>query len=200
MPAATRVTELEAAIRAVCEPIFNKPLKDISFGLVLLRLFDTARQFDMEVQPQLVLLQKTLLNIEGLGRQLYPELDLWATAQPVLEEWMRQRTDPRTHLKRLVDNWSQISEDLLLLPDALHKIARRALEGQEENARESIQESPSVREAVNVARWNLHRCRVALGRGPMDRAGGGTAVAGVAVRGDWPCLDDSHRALKGLNP
>ena len=150
VPADTRVTELEAAVRAVCEPIFNKPLKDISFGLVLLRLFDTARQFDMEVQPQLVLLQKTLLNIEGLGRQLYPELDLWATAQPVLEEWMRQRTDPRTHLKRLVDTWSQISEDLLLLPDALHKIARRALEGQEENAPESIQESPSVREAVNV--------------------------------------------------
>ena len=150
VPADTRVTELEAAIRAVCEPIFNKPLKDISFGLVLLRLFDTARQFDMEVQPQLVLLQKTLLNIEGLGRQLYPELDLWATAQPVLEEWMRQRTDPRTHLKRLVDNWSQISEDLLLLPDALHKIARRALEGQEENKPESIQESPSVLKAVNV--------------------------------------------------
>jgi ubiquinone biosynthesis protein len=150
VPADTRVTELEAAIRAVCEPIFNKPLKDISFGLVLLRLFDTARQFDMEVQPQLVLLQKTLLNIEGLGRQLYPELDLWATAQPVLEEWMRQRTDPRTHLKRLVDNWSQISEDLLLLPDALHKIARRALEGQEENEPESTQESSSVRETVNV--------------------------------------------------
>ena len=150
VPADTRVTELEAAIRAVCEPIFNKPLKDISFGLVLLRLFDTARQFDMEVQPQLVLLQKTLLNIEGLGRQLYPELDLWATAQPVLEEWMRQRTDPRTHFKRLVDNWSQISEDLLLLPDALHKIARRALEGQEENEPESTQESPSVRKAVNV--------------------------------------------------
>ena len=150
VPADPRVTELEAAIRAVCEPIFNKPLKDISFGLVLLRLFDTARQFDMEVQPQLVLLQKTLLNIEGLGRQLYPELDLWATAQPVLEEWMRQRTDPRTHLKRLVDNWSQISEDLLLLPDALHKIARRALEGQEENEPESTQESPSVRKAVNV--------------------------------------------------
>ncbi|MGH8166014.1 MAG: ubiquinone biosynthesis regulatory protein kinase UbiB, partial [Woeseiaceae bacterium] len=84
VPAGTRVTELEAAVRAVCEPIFNKPLKDISFGLVLLRLFQTARQFNMEVQPQLVLLQKTLLAIEGLGRQLYPELDLWKTAKPVL--------------------------------------------------------------------------------------------------------------------
>ena len=103
MPAGTRVDELEAAVRAVCEPIFNKPLKDISFGLVLLRLFQTARQFNMEVQPQLVLLQKTLLAIEGLGRQLYPELDLWKTAKPVLEQWMRQRHDPRTRIKQLVE-------------------------------------------------------------------------------------------------
>ena len=150
VPAETRVTELEAAIRAVCEPIFNKPLKDISFGLVLLRLFDTARQFEMEVQPQLVLLQKTLLNIEGLGRQLYPELDLWATAQPVLEEWMRQRTDPRAHLKRLIDNWPQISEDLLLLPDALHRLARRALETQEASTRDSVEENPPARYAADV--------------------------------------------------
>ena len=128
VPADTRVTELEAAIRAVCEPIFNKPLKDISFGLVLLRLFDTARQFDMQVQPQLVLLQKTLLNIEGLGRQLYPDLDLWATAQPVLETWMRQRTDPRAQVRQLVEHWPQISEDLVLLPGALQQIARRALQ------------------------------------------------------------------------
>ncbi len=92
--AGTRVDELEAAVRAVCEPIFNKPLKDISFGLVLLRLFQTARQFNMEVQPQLVLLQKTLLAIEGLGRQLYPELDLWKTAKPVLEDWMRAAPRP----------------------------------------------------------------------------------------------------------
>ena len=112
MPAGTRVDELEAAVRAVCEPIFNKPLKDISFGLVLLRLFQTARRFNMEVQPQLVLLQKTLLQIEGLGRQLYPELDLWKTAKPVLEEWMRERHDPRTRFKQLVAAWPEISEDL----------------------------------------------------------------------------------------
>jgi ubiquinone biosynthesis protein len=112
-------------VRAVCEPIFNKPLKDISFGLVLLRLFQTARQFHMEVQPQLVLLQKTLLAIEGLGRQLYPELDLWKTAKPVLEEWMRERHDPRTRLKQLVAEWPQISEDLALLPRLLHRTLRR---------------------------------------------------------------------------
>jgi ubiquinone biosynthesis protein len=126
VPAGTRVDELEAAVRAVCEPIFNKPLKDISFGLVLLRLFQTARQFNMEVQPQLVLLQKTLLAIEGLGRQLYPELDLWKTAQPVLEDWMRERHDPRTRFKQLVDAWPQISDDLALLPRLLHRALRRA--------------------------------------------------------------------------
>ncbi len=128
VPANTRVTELEAAIRSVCEPIFNKPLKDISFGLVLLRLFETARRFDMQVQPQLVLLQKTLLNIEGLGRQLYPELDLWATAKPVLEKWMAHRTDPRTHLRELLRNWPRITEDLLLLPDTIQQILRGAAE------------------------------------------------------------------------
>ncbi|TDQ35323.1 ubiquinone biosynthesis regulatory protein kinase UbiB [Thiopseudomonas denitrificans] len=95
VPSTTRVNELEAAIRTVCEPIFEKPLKDISFGLLLLRLFQTARRFNMEVQPQLVLLQKTLLNIEGLGRQLYPDLDLWSTAKPYLERWMRQRYTPK---------------------------------------------------------------------------------------------------------
>ena len=91
VPAKTRVDEFEAAIRTVCEPIFDKPLKDISFGKTLLRLFQTARRFEMEVQPQLVLLQKTLLNIEGLGRQLDPELDLWTTAKPFLERWMDER-------------------------------------------------------------------------------------------------------------
>lgn len=129
VPPQTRVTELEAAVRSVCEPIFNKPLKDISFGLVLLRLFRTARRFDMQVQPQLVLLQKTLLNIEGMGRQLYPELDLWATAKPVLEQWMAQRTDPRTHLRALLENWPRLAEDLLLAPEAVRQVLRRAAAG-----------------------------------------------------------------------
>ncbi len=95
VPADTRVNELEAAIRSVCEPIFAKPLNEISFGQLLLKLFQTARRFDMQVQPQLVLLEKTLLNIEGLGRQLYPDLDLWDTAYPFLENWMEQRLGPR---------------------------------------------------------------------------------------------------------
>src|SRR5471030_874231 len=101
VPATTRVDELESAVRTVCEPIFNKPLKEISFAQVLLRLFETARRFDMQIQPQLILLQKTLLNVEGLGRQLYPELDLWNTAQPFLERWMRERVSPKTLLKEI---------------------------------------------------------------------------------------------------
>ncbi len=101
VPKETKVGELEAAIRTVCEPIFERPLKDISFGQLLVRLFQTARRFNMEVQPQLVLLEKTLLNVEGLGRQLYPELDLWSTAQPFLEEWMKDQVRPSTVVRSL---------------------------------------------------------------------------------------------------
>jgi ubiquinone biosynthesis protein len=124
VPADTRPDELEAAIRAVCEPIFNKPLREISFGLVLMRLFSTARAFRMEVQPQLVLLQKTLLAIEGLGRQLYPDLDLWQNAYPILERWVRERKDPRYVAKQLLAAWPDISEDLLLLPQYLRRRLR----------------------------------------------------------------------------
>lgn len=108
VPATTKVHDFAAAIRSVLEPIFEKPLAEISFGQVLIQLFTTARRFDMEVQPQLVLLQKTLLNIEGLGRQLYPELDLWTTAKPFLERWLRDRFGPKAafkELKRQLPNW-----------------------------------------------------------------------------------------------
>jgi ubiquinone biosynthesis protein len=111
VPRGTRVEEFEAAIRAVCEPIFAKPIKDISFGRLLLQLFQTARRFNMEVQPQLVLLQKTLFNIEGLGRRLYPDLDLWVTAKPFLENWMRERLGPRAllrTLKRELPKWWEL--------------------------------------------------------------------------------------------
>ncbi len=110
-----RVEEFESAIRAVCEPIFAKPLGEISYGQLLLRLFQTARRFHMEVQPQLVLLQKTLLQIEGLGRQLYPELDLWQTAKPFLEDWFRRRIHPRTLASRA---WEQLPVWAERLPDA----------------------------------------------------------------------------------
>ena len=120
VPADTRVNEFEAAIRTVCEPIFEKPLKDISFGHFLLGLFQTARRFNMEVQPQLVLLQKTLLNVEGLGRQLYPELDLWTTAQPFLEKWMRGRIGPAGLLKSLKIHLPEWIEQSPEMPQLVH--------------------------------------------------------------------------------
>ena len=101
MPATTRVEELEAAIRAVCEPYFDRPLAEISLGMVLMRLFQTSRRFQVEIQPQLVLLQKTLLNIEGLGRQLDPNLDLWSTAKPFLEKWMLEQMGPQRFWREL---------------------------------------------------------------------------------------------------
>ncbi len=115
VPGDTRVEEFESAIRSVCEPIFDRPLKEISFGKLLLRLFQTARRFNMEVQPQLVLLQKTLLNIEGLGRELYPDLDLWQTAKPFLERWMHEQVGYRAVFIRL-------REALPELGDALHRV------------------------------------------------------------------------------
>lgn len=118
IPKDTRVVEFEAAIRAVCEPIFNKPLKDISYGHLLLRLFQVARRFEMEVQPQLVLLQKTLLNIEGLGRDLYPDLDLWQTAKPFLERWFKDELGPASSLNKLkaqLPHWAQHWPDMPML-------------------------------------------------------------------------------------
>ena len=125
----TRVDEFEAAIRTVCEPIFDKPLREISFGQVLLRLFQTARRFNMQVQPQLVLLQKTLLNIEGLGRQLYPDLDLWTTAKPFLESWMRGQIGPRAFLRHLQENAPLWAERLPQLPNRIYELLEQAKDG-----------------------------------------------------------------------
>jgi ubiquinone biosynthesis protein len=129
VPRGTRVDELESAIRTVCEPIFNKPLKEISFAHVLLRLFETARRFDMQVQPQLILLQKTLFNIEGLGRQLYPELDLWRTAQPYLRKWRRERMSPRAALRRLRTQLPDTLVALQQLPQIFQTAVRDAADG-----------------------------------------------------------------------
>ncbi|MEO1034549.1 MAG: ubiquinone biosynthesis regulatory protein kinase UbiB [Pseudomonadota bacterium] len=123
VPRDTRVDELEGAVRTVCEPIFNKPLSEISFGQVLLRLFETARRFNMNVQPQLILLQKTLLNIEGLGRDLYPELDLWETAQPILRDWMRERLGGRAALRDLRSQLPDLQEALRELPGVVKRLA-----------------------------------------------------------------------------
>jgi ubiquinone biosynthesis protein len=129
VPRGTRVDELESAVRTVCEPIFNKPLKEISFAQVLLRLFETARRFDMQVQPQLILLQKTLFNIEGLGRQLYPELDLWQTAQPYLRRWRQERMSPRAVLKRVRAQLPDVLVALQQVPQIFQTAVRDATEG-----------------------------------------------------------------------
>nr|WP_067299066.1 ubiquinone biosynthesis regulatory protein kinase UbiB [Marinobacterium profundum] len=128
VPPDTNLYAFETAIRSVCEPIFEKPLKDISFGQVLLGLFQTARRFNMEVQPQLVLLQKTLLNVEGLGRQLYPELDLWKTGKPYLENWMKNRVGPKALLRTVKEQAPEWLDKLPHMPqlvfDALQQIKR----------------------------------------------------------------------------
>jgi len=129
VPADTRANEFEAAIRTACEPIFERPLSEISFGHFLIRLFQTARRFNMEVQPQLVLLQKTLLNVEGLGRQLYPDLDLWSTGKPFLEQWMRQRLGPAGMIRTLqehVPRWLEQSPEMpQLIHDTLVRLSER---------------------------------------------------------------------------
>ncbi|RJG05000.1 ubiquinone biosynthesis regulatory protein kinase UbiB [Noviherbaspirillum cavernae] len=120
-PKDTRVDELESAVRACCEPIFDRPLKDISFGQVLLRLFQTSRRFNVEVQPQLVLLQKTLLNIEGLGRQLDPDLDLWKTAKPYLERWMNEQVGWRGLIQRFKEEAPRYNHLIPELPRLAHE-------------------------------------------------------------------------------
>jgi ubiquinone biosynthesis protein len=116
----TRIEELESAIRVVCEPIFDRPIKEISMGQLLIRLLSIAKRFDMEVQPQLLLLQKTLIHVEGLGRQIYPELDLWQTAQPYLERWLKAQIGPRAFIKNFRENAPFWLERLPELPDLLY--------------------------------------------------------------------------------
>ena len=125
VPRDTRIDELEAAIRTVCEPYFDRPLKDISLGMVLMRLFQTSRRFHVEIQPQLVLLQKTLLNIEGLGRELDPELDLWSTAKPFLEKWMLEQVGPKRLWRELRQQAPYYARMLPDLPRLLHEYLRQ---------------------------------------------------------------------------
>jgi ubiquinone biosynthesis protein len=125
VPAGTRVDEMESAVRTVCEPIFDRPLKDISFGRILLRLFEISRRFNVQIQPQLLLLQKTLLNVEGLGRDLYPDLDIWNTASPILRGWMRERTSLGALVRNLRTHAPQLMEAARGLPVLLTQLAQR---------------------------------------------------------------------------
>lgn len=132
VPADTSIEEFESAIRTVCEPIFQKPLAEISFGQVLMNLFNTARRFNMQVQPQLVLLQKTLLYIEGLGRQLYPQLDLWKTAKPFLENWVKQQMGPWAMLRQIKENLPFWAEKLPEMPTLLHSYLQQQPRSQQQ--------------------------------------------------------------------
>ena len=145
VPPETRIDEFESAIRTVCEPIFNKPLKDISFGQVLLRLFRTARRFNMEIQPQLVLLQKTLLNIEGLGRELYPELDLWKTAHPILRGWVEERVSGKYLLQRLREQLPELGESLQSVPEMARNLIEQLADGRF-NLQVTVPEIENLRE------------------------------------------------------
>ncbi len=138
VPAGTRIDELESAIRAVCEPYFDRPLKEISLGMVLLRLFQTSRRFQVEIQPQLVLLQKTLLNVEGLGRQLDPELDLWNSAKPFLEKWMLEQVGPQKLLNQLKDQAPRYATLLPELPRLLHDFLKNRPHSQQRQIEELL--------------------------------------------------------------
>jgi len=140
VPPETRVDELESAVRAVCEPHFDRPLKDISLGQVLMRLFQTSRRFNVEIQPQLVLLQKTLLNVEGLGRQLDPELDLWATAKPFLERWMNEQVGWRALVNQLKKEAPRYAQLFPELPRLLHDALKRQAAPQETALKALIRE------------------------------------------------------------
>lgn len=144
VPKDTSIIEFTSAIRAVCEPIFERPLKDISLGHMLISLFATARKFNMQVQPSLVLLQKTLLNIEGLGRQLYPDLDLWTTAQPFLEKWLKERYSVKNVYKQLKQQLPDLLENLPKIPPLLFEAAEKLKENRE-RAKTSIPQSKTQR-------------------------------------------------------
>jgi ubiquinone biosynthesis protein len=163
VPHDVRVEEMEGAIRSICEPIFDKPLKDISFGVVLLRLFEALRRFDARIQPQLILLQKTLFNIEGLGRQLYPDLDIWKTATPILSEWLREKRHPVNVAKRL---WRQ-------LPDLL-----AALEASPQAVRQTVLRAAEPRPSLSPHAADAHRTGELV---PQPRPRPGNAVAAALV-------------------
>ena len=155
VPPGTRVDELESAIRAVCEPFFDRPLKEISLGLVLMRLFQTSRRFQVEIQPQLVLLQKTLLNIEGLGRQLDPELDLWNSAKPFLEKWMLEQVGPQKLVNQLKDQAPRYATLLPELPRLLHDFLKQRPGSQHRQLEELLAEQKRTNKLLQALMYAL---------------------------------------------
>jgi len=183
VPKHTRVGELEAGVRAVCEPIFDKPLSEISFGDVLLKLFHIARRFEMEVQPQLVLLQKTLLNIEGLGRELYPDLDLWATGKPFLKRWVVQQNNPQKLVKRFIDQAPAI---LKVMPD-MPLLVHDYLQTRTEFAGQEISRvgSPASSKLTPAAGKAIRSCIV-----------GGAVIVAAALLAAAHIVSSSHSVVR----
>jgi ubiquinone biosynthesis protein len=191
VPEGSRVDEMESAIRTVCEPIFNKPLKEISFGTVLLRLFEISRRFNVSIQPQLILLQKTLLNIEGLGRDLYPDLDIFKTAGPIMRDWVREKMSGRAILENARSQLPEILTSLQTLAPLVRSAVQRAQDGRlrlaveapEINAlRADIRRTNRRRDKVTIAAVLLLGgiVWIALGRDP---AWAGWALSGAG--GAW---------------
>jgi ubiquinone biosynthesis protein len=180
VPRTTRIDEMESAVRTICEPIFDRPLREISFGTVLLRLFEALRRFDGQIQPQLILLQKTLLNVEGLGRQLYPDLDIWQTAAPVLRSWMRDRVSPRTVWRGLRRQLPDILEIARLSTPLLKQLIEQAQAG--------TLQLPVASEAIEALRRestrdNRRRDRLAIA-GLLLLAG--VLYLGAMITPAWP--------------
>jgi len=191
VPPGTRVDQLEAAVRTVCEPIFNKPLAEISFAQVLMRLFRVAQRFNVEIQPQMILLHKTLFNIEGLGRELYPQLDLWKTAHPVLKRWMDEQVGGRAMLKDVRDNLPQLRDALRELPTILHHLGEQASEGrirfnlqspELKHIRQQLDEQRHQRYWLTLAATGVIAGTLVLTLGPIPWLGWSLlAIGGVAA-------------------
>jgi ubiquinone biosynthesis protein len=179
VPAGTRVDEIESAVRTVCEPIFDRPLEDISFATLLVRLFDISRRFNVELQPQLILLQKTLVNVEGLGRELYPQLDVWHTAAPILRQWMRERMSLRQIFRNLQMQLPELIEVARVLPGIMKSTLQRA----EGGMLRMLVETPAV-ELLHAELRRGHRRRDAVILGAAALLGG---IVWLAVgRSAWP--------------
>jgi ubiquinone biosynthesis protein len=174
IPPHVRIDELESAIRTVCEPIANKPLKEISFGQVLISLFEAAQRFDHQMQPQLLLIQKTLLQIEGVGRQLYPDLDLWETAQPLLRQWMHERYSVRAILKETRQQLPELLNSLRKVPQLAQSAIQRAADG---------------RLSLQVENKDLDKLRQEIREDARRRDG--TLISAVALLGGlvWLAVD-----------
>src|SRR5437016_1913980 len=178
VPPDTRVDEMESAVRTVCEPILDRPLKDISFGRILLRLFEISRRFNMQIQPQLMLLQKTLLNVEGLGRELYPELDIWSTASPILREWMRERTSVRALVRELRTRAPELIATARALPAFIESRLQRERAGTP--APPPAREIGELLDQLHAAR---RRDAITLGAAYL---GGGLFWLAVSHGHEWP--------------